>query len=203
MLFTVTDFLDTDYVALLEGASGLDALEETVVLRGATRAGPTSWDDFVARADQVDTAAVRDRAASIGGDDLSDILFTSGTTGNPKGAMLRHAAGIKAFDAWATVVGLREGDRYLIINPFFHAFGLKAGILACAHQGGDDPAAAGLRRPHGHGAGAPGPHHDAARAAGRVPDDPQPPGPRALRHDLVAAGRHRRRPDPGRDWSTA
>ena len=135
MLFTVTDFLDTDYVALLEGASGLDALEETVVLRGATRAGLTSWDDFVVRADQVDTAAVRDRAASIGGDDLSDILFTSGTTGNPKGAMLRHAAGIKAFDAWATVVGLREGDRYLIINPFFHAFGLKAGILASLIKG--------------------------------------------------------------------
>ena len=49
--------------------------------------------------------------------------------------MLRHAAGIKAYDAWATVVGLREGDRYLIINPFFHAFGLKAGILASLIKG--------------------------------------------------------------------
>ncbi|HEY5698798.1 MAG TPA: AMP-binding protein, partial [Acidimicrobiales bacterium] len=53
----------------------------------------------------------------------------------PKGAMLRHAAGIRAYDAWSTVVGLREGDRYLIINPFFHAFGLKAGILASLIKG--------------------------------------------------------------------
>mgnify|MGYP001403954065 CR=1 FL=1 len=135
LLFTVTDFLDTDYVALLEGAEGLDTVEETVVLRGATREGLTAWDDFVARADQVEPAVAADRAAAVAGDDTSDILFTSGTTGNPKGAMLRHAAGIKAYDAWSTVVGLRPGDRYLIINPFFHAFGLKAGILASLIKG--------------------------------------------------------------------
>src|SRR4029450_10815974 len=64
-----------------------------------------------------------------------DILFTSGTTGRPKGAMLMHAASIEAFTAWSDVVGLREGDRYLIVNPFFHAFGLKAGILACLLKG--------------------------------------------------------------------
>ena len=135
MLFTVTDFLDTDYVALLDGVDGLASLEETVVLRGATRDGLTAWADFLARADQVSVEAAAERAAGIDGEDTSDILFTSGTTGNPKGAMLRHAAGIRAFDAWSTVVGLREGDRYLIINPFFHAFGLKAGILASLIKG--------------------------------------------------------------------
>ena len=36
---------------------------------------------------------------------------------------------------WSDVVGLREGDRYLVINPFFHSFGLKAGILACLLKG--------------------------------------------------------------------
>ncbi|MDQ1479049.1 MAG: HIP---CoA ligase, partial [Actinomycetota bacterium] len=64
-----------------------------------------------------------------------DILFTSGTTGAPKGAMLMHAASIRAYEAWSDVVGLREGDRYLIVNPFFHAFGLKAGILASLLKG--------------------------------------------------------------------
>ena len=34
---------------------------------------------------------------------------------------------MQAYDAWADVVGLRAGDRYLIVNPFFHSFGLKAG----------------------------------------------------------------------------
>jgi HIP---CoA ligase len=49
--------------------------------------------------------------------------------------MLTHAASIAAYDAWTTVVGLRAGDRYLIVNPFFHTFGLKAGILACLLTG--------------------------------------------------------------------
>ena len=42
------------------------------------------------------------------------------------------SASMRAYTAWSDVVGMREGDRYLIVNPFFHAFGLKAGILACA-----------------------------------------------------------------------
>jgi acyl-CoA synthetase (AMP-forming)/AMP-acid ligase II len=49
--------------------------------------------------------------------------------------MLRHEASVRAFTAWSTVVGLQEGDRYLVINPFFHTFGLKAGILACLVKG--------------------------------------------------------------------
>jgi acyl-CoA synthetase (AMP-forming)/AMP-acid ligase II len=49
--------------------------------------------------------------------------------------MLTHAASVAAYDAWSSVVGLRHGDRYLIVNPFFHTFGLKAGILACLVTG--------------------------------------------------------------------
>jgi acyl-CoA synthetase (AMP-forming)/AMP-acid ligase II len=131
-LFTVTDFLDTDYVALLEGAPGAEGIEEIVILRGGVPDGATSWTDFLARGDGVDPAA---RAAAVAPSDLCDILFTSGTTGAPKGAMLMHEASIRAYDAWSTVVGLRRGDRYLIVNPFFHAFGLKAGILACLIKG--------------------------------------------------------------------
>jgi HIP---CoA ligase len=129
MLFTVTDFLDTDYVALLDGMEGLASVEETVILRGTVPSGCTAWTEFLARGDGVEVDV------SVDGEDTSDILFTSGTTGSPKGAMLRHAAGIRAYDAWSSVVGLREGDRYLIVNPFFHAFGLKAGILACLLKG--------------------------------------------------------------------
>ncbi|MCA1481079.1 AMP-binding protein, partial [Bradyrhizobium sp. NBAIM08] len=48
---------------------------------------------------------------------------------------LGHEASVTAFKVWAEGVGLRAGDRYLIVNPFFHTFGLKAGILACLLQG--------------------------------------------------------------------
>ena len=68
-------------------------------------------------------------------DDLSDMLFTSGTTGHPKGVRTTHAQNLRAYRAWANVVGLRAGDRYLVVNPFFHAFGYKAGILASLMYG--------------------------------------------------------------------
>ena len=135
LLFTVTDFLDTDYVALLDGIDGLDHLESTIVLRGAVPEGATSWQDFLAGAEGVTDETLDARAAAIGPDDTSDILFTSGTTGSPKGAMLRHGTGIRAFADWSDLVGLSESDRYLIVNPFFHSFGLKAGILACLLTG--------------------------------------------------------------------
>jgi acyl-CoA synthetase (AMP-forming)/AMP-acid ligase II len=134
-LFTVTDFLDTDYVALLQGVAGTESLDEIVVLRGTVPDGCTSWADFLGRADAVDPSVAAASAANVAPDDLCDILFTSGTTGAPKGAMLFHSASIRSYETWSDVVGLRAGDRYLVINPFFHAFGLKAGILACLLKG--------------------------------------------------------------------
>jgi acyl-CoA synthetase (AMP-forming)/AMP-acid ligase II len=135
MLVTVTDFLDTDYVALLAEAGAPDSLEATVILSGPVPAGATAWSDFLAGGAAVHPAAVAERAAALRPDDVSTIIFTSGTTGAPKGAMLRHGASVRAYTDWAEVVGLQPGDRYLIVNPFFHTFGLNAGILACVITG--------------------------------------------------------------------
>ncbi|MCU1395647.1 MAG: AMP-dependent synthetase and ligase [Ilumatobacteraceae bacterium] len=135
MLFTVTDFLDTDYTSLLTGDNAVETLEQIVVISGDVPDGRVSWDEFIAAGSGVDRAEVIARSAAIQPDDISDIMFTSGTTGKPKGAMIRHGASVRGFDAWATVVGLRAGDRYLIVNPFFHTFGLKAGIIACLVKG--------------------------------------------------------------------
>jgi acyl-CoA synthetase (AMP-forming)/AMP-acid ligase II len=137
VLITVTDFLGTDYVALLDAAGRPDCLEDVVVLSGPMPegAGARAWADVLAGAEAVDPAETAARAAALTPDDISTVIFTSGTTGAPKGAMLRHGASVRAFSDWATVVGLEEGDRYLIVNPFFHAFGLKAGILACLVKG--------------------------------------------------------------------
>jgi len=135
LLFTVTDFLDTNYVELLRAAEPVKSLEQVVVLRGAPAAGALDWAGFLARAGATPTAEVAARSAALEAGALSDILFTSGTTGRPKGAMLTHGASVEAYDVWSTVVGLRAGDRYLIVNPFFHSFGLKAGILASLIKG--------------------------------------------------------------------
>ncbi len=135
LLFTVTDFLDTDYVALLHAAGQGTGLREIVVLRGSVPDGAVGFETFLARADQVDDADRARRSASVSADDLCHIMFTSGTTGAPKGAQLVHSAVCRGYNDWADVIGLEAGDRYLIINPFFHSFGLNAGILACLMKG--------------------------------------------------------------------
>src|SRR5215217_7787524 len=71
----------------------------------------------------------------VNGDDISDIIFTSGTTGRPKGAMMHHLQTLRMYEEWATLADLREGDRYLMINPYFHTFGLKAGLIASFLRG--------------------------------------------------------------------
>ncbi len=94
-----------------------------------------AWDVFLQEGDACSADVAAGRTASITGGDLSDLVFTSGTTGNPKGAMTTHGQTLRTFATWSEVVGLRAGDRYLIVNPFFHTFGYKAGILACLMAG--------------------------------------------------------------------
>jgi acyl-CoA synthetase (AMP-forming)/AMP-acid ligase II len=134
LLLTVTDFLGADPVRMLRGADPVPTLQEIVVIHGPA-ADDIGWDDFLDRADAVDRSTVVDRSAAVGPGDLSDIIFTSGTTGAPKGAMLEHGPSVWAYRTWTGVAGLLETDRYLVINPFFHTFGLKAGILACVIVG--------------------------------------------------------------------
>ncbi|MEU6372542.1 FadD3 family acyl-CoA ligase [Streptomyces sp. NPDC046909] len=71
----------------------------------------------------------------VRGSDLSDIIFTSGTTGRPKGVLMSHAQNLRLFAEWCDLADLREGDRYLIVNPFFHMFGWKAGCIASLIRG--------------------------------------------------------------------
>ncbi|MFI5798136.1 FadD3 family acyl-CoA ligase [Streptomyces sp. NPDC051677] len=71
----------------------------------------------------------------VGEDDLADIIFTSGTTGRPKGVMTTHGQTLRLYTEWCDLARLRTGDRYLIVNPFFHIFGYKAGLVASMIQG--------------------------------------------------------------------
>ncbi|MGO9857719.1 MAG: FadD3 family acyl-CoA ligase [Acidimicrobiales bacterium] len=135
-LVTVTDFLDTDYVAMLEATGAeLPALETVIVARGAARGDAVGWADFLGRATPDSVAEADRRSAGLGPDDRSDILFTSGTTGVPKGVVMTHGRTLTVARDWVAMTGLQAGDVYLQVNPYFHMFGLKAGILASVVAG--------------------------------------------------------------------
>jgi HIP---CoA ligase len=133
LLVTVDTFLGVSYPQLLVRES-LPALERTILLSDG--AGPqVSWGQFLALGQSVpleQVLAARDRVRP---GDPADITFTSGTTGLPKGAISAHEQNIRVYTTWCETVGLRQDDRYLIVNPFFHSFGFKAGWLACLIRG--------------------------------------------------------------------
>ncbi|ASR04784.1 FadD3 family acyl-CoA ligase [Gordonia rubripertincta] len=129
------EFLGADHAAeLLRDHRGkLPDLVIRVPLSGGspTPDGAVDWDDFLGRqTDEALTEADR-RAAAVSPDDISDILFTSGTTGKSKGVLATHRQTLNGSHGWGANAGLHPGDRYLMVNPYFHTFGYKAGILPC------------------------------------------------------------------------
>lgn len=139
VLFSMGEFLGCYYPDMLKDCCPA-TLEKVVVLRDAPRNNHSnikeiSWDEFLLQASDDNRNDIHTREAALTADSTSDMMFTSGTTGKPKGVLSAHGATIRAFDEWARVVGLNAGDNYLIINPFFHSFGYKAGWIAALLRG--------------------------------------------------------------------
>ncbi|WP_156687969.1 3-((3aS,4S,7aS)-7a-methyl-1,5-dioxo-octahydro-1H-inden-4-yl)propanoate--CoA ligase FadD3 [Mycobacterium sp. Marseille-P9652] len=130
VLFAAGRFLGADRAADLDRGA-LPALRH--IVRIPIEADDGTWDDFMSQAAGLDE--VRIRAAAVTPDDVSDILFTSGTTGRSKGVLCAHRQSLSASASWAANGKITSDDRYLCINPFFHNFGYKAGILACLQTG--------------------------------------------------------------------
>jgi HIP---CoA ligase len=151
VLFLPDRFLGNDYLATLRDAPsavgdddgpvrGLSALETIVripIEGGGEPAEPgvVTWDELLARHHEVDDAVAAARRETVGPEDLCDILFTSGTTGRPKGAMTAQRQTVAVAEAWADCAEVGPEDVYMIIAPFFHTFGYKAGWVVCLLRG--------------------------------------------------------------------
>ena len=131
LLIAMGRFLGADRLADLD-RTALPALRH--IVRVPVDEPDGTWDDFLA-GPQLPMHEIDARAQAVQPDDISDILFTSGTTGRSKGVLCAHRQSLSASASWAACGQITSADRYLCINPFFHNFGYKAGILACLQTG--------------------------------------------------------------------
>ncbi|ABZ76657.1 AMP-dependent synthetase and ligase [Shewanella halifaxensis HAW-EB4] len=140
ILFIMGDFLGLDYPAALADVLPNNVERQVVVTeRTANDTIPLivnqTWQQFLAMGNSLKDEVALERANAVKPDDIADLMFTSGTTGKPKGVMSSHRSCLLAFTQFVEILGLEKGDRYLVVNPFFHAFGYKAGWLTCLIAG--------------------------------------------------------------------
>jgi HIP---CoA ligase len=136
-VLSVSDILGADLLDLVRRSDPeLPALSKVVILDGEAQPGDTAWDDLVQAGRTVPDSEARTRISAIRPEDVSDIIFTSGTTGRPKGVVLRHGASLVTYRLTNEGWGMSHGDRTLVVMPFFHCFGYKFGWMLSLMTGG-------------------------------------------------------------------
>ncbi len=106
VLLHAEHYVDFNRIVIFDAGSGLDRPEMVQTFAQLRNCG--------------DAAGVVDRARLVQPDDVATLVYTSGTTGPPKGTMLTHANILWTIDAVDEMVGLRSDDRMLSYLPLSH-----------------------------------------------------------------------------------
>lgn len=109
-------------------AARFPRLERIVVLAEAPRSGTIGWEAMLAAGEAVSQEALAARAAAVDPEATAFLMYTSGTTGFPKGAMHAHRIVRNVVDR-ASRMGITETDTILMYLPLFHLFGFSEGLL--------------------------------------------------------------------------
>jgi fatty-acyl-CoA synthase len=130
-------FKGSDYINMMQSLweEKLPHLK-TIIKVGKSRVpGMLNFADVMAN----DTEKLRDHldglSKNLNPHDAINIQFTSGTTGNPKGATLSHYNIVNNAIAVAKAMHLSQKDKLCIPVPLYHCFGMVLGVLACVSNG--------------------------------------------------------------------
>lgn len=147
VLITMDQFRDLDYLDALDriapgwearaGGDNLPELREIFVLgmAGAPARG-RPLDELVELGVGISDREVDARTAAVAPDDVSDLLYTSGTTGAAKGVLLTHDAVVRTAYSSAYTRAFGDGRRALFALPIYHVFGYIEGMLTALFVGG-------------------------------------------------------------------
>jgi fatty-acyl-CoA synthase len=136
VLIAAQAFRGANYVEMLAQIAPKLSSLKTLVYLGASRAGSgMMWDDLLAGASAVPISVLREREALLQFDDPVSIQYTSGTTGNPKGAMLSHHNILNNGFFVGEQIHYSPDDRICVPVPFYHCFGCVLGNLAALTHG--------------------------------------------------------------------
>lgn len=116
-------------------AEKLPALEIVIRMGAALTPGMFNFDDVCAMGSDRQLARMQEIQAGLSAQDIINIQFTSGTTGNPKGAALTHHNILNNANQVAAGMKFTEHDRLCIPVPLYHCFGMVLGKLACVTRG--------------------------------------------------------------------
>ncbi|MDP9332866.1 MAG: AMP-binding protein [Actinomycetota bacterium] len=138
VLVTAPRFKTSAYLEMVANVRGeLPALERVVVIGSERAAGADDllFDELISAGREIDPGRLAEREAGLDPDDPINIQYTSGTTGNPKGATLTHHNILNNARSVAEVLGYTEVDRVCIPVPLYHCFGMGLGTLGCVTSG--------------------------------------------------------------------
>jgi fatty-acyl-CoA synthase len=116
------------------GGGRLPKLRRLVVLGDERHAATTPWAELLERAAAVAPSALAERALDIDPEDLAFLMYTSGTTGFPKGAMHSHRIVRNVTDR-AFRLAITEQDVIMMYLPLFHLFAFSEGMLTSMVSG--------------------------------------------------------------------
>jgi fatty-acyl-CoA synthase len=148
-LITDESFKTSDYLGMLNtlapeleycapgalASTKLPKLEHVIRMGTSSSAGMHNFDQICELATDADRAALLGLQTQLKPDDAINIQFTSGTTGNPKGATLSHCNILNNGYLTGEAMRLTPADKLCIPVPLYHCFGMVLAVLACVSHG--------------------------------------------------------------------